>query len=139
MKVGDIITLPSSEAQISFGRELASLLEPGTILFLSGELGAGKTTLVSGMLGGLEFKGEVSSPTYALIHEYPTPKGLVLHVDAYRVRHKAELLEMGLEDYLERCVLSVLEWGEAYFEDFPEGWILQFEHQKNGRKITRVR
>jgi tRNA threonylcarbamoyladenosine biosynthesis protein TsaE len=139
MNVGDMITLPSSEAQRSFGQDLGSKLEPGTILFLSGELGAGKTTLVSGMLEGMGFEGEVSSPTYALMHEYPTPKGLVLHVDAYRVRHKAELLEMGLEDYLERCTLSVLEWGEVYFEDFPEGWILQLEHQREGRKITRVR
>ena len=139
MNVGDTLTLPSSEAQRKFGCKLASQLEPGTILFLSGELGTGKTTLVSGLLGGLGFLGEVSSPTYTLMHEYPTPKGLVLHVDAYRTRHKAELLEMGLEDYLERCTLSVLEWGEAYFEDFPQGWILQLEHQRNGRKITRVR
>jgi len=139
MNVGDTLTLPSSEAQRQFGRELAPTLEPGTILFLSGEPGAGKTTLVGGLLGGLGFAGEVSSPTYALMHEYPTPRGLVLHVDAYRVRFKRELLEMGLEDYLERCTLSVLEWGEAFYDDFPQGWILQLEHVAQGRKIARVR
>ena len=139
MNVGDTHTLPSSEAQRQFGRELASMLELGTVLFLSGELGAGKTTLVGGLLEGLGFAGEVSSPTYALIHEYPTPRGLVLHVDAYRVRQKQELLEMGLEDYLERCTLSVLEWGEKFYQDFPEGWILNLEHVPEGRKIARVR
>ena len=139
MNVGDTLTLPSSQAQRQFGRELANQLEPGTLLFLSGELGAGKTTLVGGLLEGLGFAGEVSSPTYALIHEYPTPHGLVLHADAYRVRFKRELLEMGLEDYLERCTLSVLEWGEEFYQDFPQGWILSFEHVPEGRKVARVR
>jgi len=139
MNVGETLTLPSSEAQRQFGRELVPQLQPGTLLFLSGELGAGKTTLVGGLLEGLGFAGEVSSPTYALIHEYPTPRGLVLHVDAYRVRHKQELLEMGLEDYLERCALSVLEWGEAFYDDFPQGWIIRLEHVPEGRKIARVR
>ncbi len=139
MKVGDSLTLSSSEAQRRFGRDLAPMLEPGTVLFLSGELGAGKTTLVGGLLEGLGFAGEVSSPTYALMHEYPTPRGLVLHVDAYRVRFRQELLEMDLEDYLERCVLSVLEWGEEFYQDFPQGWIIRLEHVPEGRKIARMR
>ncbi|GGJ45175.1 hypothetical protein GCM10008938_34300 [Deinococcus roseus] len=102
-------------------------------------MGAGKTTLTQGILDGMGFMGEVNSPTYALMHEYPAPEGLVLHVDAYRIHHAEELYEMGLDDYVERCRLSIIEWGEKLYADFPEGWILKLEYLSEGRQITRLR
>ncbi|WP_051965030.1 tRNA (adenosine(37)-N6)-threonylcarbamoyltransferase complex ATPase subunit type 1 TsaE [Deinococcus misasensis] len=139
MQVTETLTLSTPEAQFAFGQTLAALLPAGTVLFLEGEMGAGKTTLTQGLVQGLGFQGEVNSPTYALMHEYPAPEGLVLHVDAYRIHHPDELYEMGLEDYIERCRLSIIEWGESLYQDFPAGWILKLEYVPEGRKITRLR
>ncbi len=139
MRLGEGQILESSEAQQAFGKALAPRLERGAIVFLEGDLGAGKTTLIQGFLQGLDFVGEVNSPTYALMQHYPTPHGLVLHVDAYRVRDPFELWSMGLEEYLEEARASFLEWGESFYNSFPEAWILRLEHVAQGRKITRVR
>ncbi|GEM47062.1 tRNA (adenosine(37)-N6)-threonylcarbamoyltransferase complex ATPase subunit type 1 TsaE [Deinococcus cellulosilyticus] len=139
MQVTEHLLLKTPEAQFAFGQTLVSQLPTGTVLFLEGEMGAGKTTLTQGLLKGLGFTGEVNSPTYALMHEYPSPEGLVLHVDAYRIHHPDELYEMGLDDYVERCRLSIIEWGESLYADFPQGWILKLEYVPDGRKITRLR
>ena len=92
--------LHGPEEQRALGAALAGALPPGAVLFLEGELGAGKTTLTGGLVGALGFTDPVTSPTYALMHAYPTPEGRVLHVDAYRVRDPGELYEMDLEDLI---------------------------------------
>ena len=56
---------------------------------------------------------QISSPTYTLIHEYPTPSGVLVHIDAYRLEGANALFELGFDDYLERARLVVVEWGEA--------------------------
>ena len=111
------------------------------MLFLEGELGAGKTTLTQGLIAALGFGGLVSSPTYALMQLYPTPQGQVLHVDAYRVRRPQELYEMDLERLTDEARLSVIEWGEAFYDDFPGAWVLRLEHLDGGtgRRVTRRR
>lgn len=133
----------SAQAQQAWAEQLAPTLPNGLVLFLQGELGSGKTTLSQGLLRGLGFTGEVNSPTYALMHEYPTPQGLVLHVDAYRIRHPQELWEMGLEDYASRCRLIIIEWGQAFYSEFPEGWIFALEYLETeaamGRTLQRIR
>nr|WP_229776285.1 tRNA (adenosine(37)-N6)-threonylcarbamoyltransferase complex ATPase subunit type 1 TsaE [Deinococcus ruber] len=139
---GQRLLLSGEEEQRALGQRLATLLPAGTLLFLEGDLGAGKTTLVQGLLRGLDFAGQVSSPTYALMHEYPTPHGRVLHVDAYRVRHVQELFEMELERLTEESYLSVIEWGELLYDEFPAAPILHLGHldgQPDIRQIERRR
>ncbi len=124
------------------GERLAALLPAGGLLFLEGELGVGKTTLVQGMLRALGFAGQVGSPTYALIHQYPTPQGSVLHLDAYRVRRAQELYEMDLEALMTSARLSVMEWGELFYDEFPAAPILRLSHldgQPEARQIERRR
>jgi tRNA threonylcarbamoyladenosine biosynthesis protein TsaE len=109
------------------------------LLILSGPLGAGKTTLTQAIAKVLESDAVVSSPTYTLIHEYPTPQGLLVHIDAYRLPSVEALLGLGLEDYLERARLVVVEWGEGLLEHFPEATQVKLDFQETGRTAQLIR
>ncbi len=140
--VGADLLLRGLTEQQAFGAALLESLPAGAVLFLEGELGAGKTSLTQGMARRLGFTGTVSSPTYALMQPYPTPRGTLLHVDAYRVRYAAELYDMGLEDLIEESRLSVVEWGQLLYDDYPEAPILRLEHlpeDEGVRRLVRVR
>ena len=142
LPTGVPLLLKGEDEQRELGRQLAILLPPGSLVFLEGELGAGKTTLAQGLAAGLSFSGLVSSPTYALMHEYPTPQGTLLHADAYRTRHVQELYEMDLERLISGARLSLIEWGEAFYEDFPAALLLRLSHvdgQPETRQLLRVR
>jgi tRNA threonylcarbamoyladenosine biosynthesis protein TsaE len=142
LEIGQSRLLRGAEAQRGFGVSLATALPPASVLFLEGELGAGKTTLTAGLIGALGFTGAVTSPTYALIHAYPTPEGRALHVDAYRVRDAQELYELDLEDLMAGSRLSVVEWGERLYDDYPDAPILRLEHlegEEDVRRVTRLR
>ena len=97
-----------------------STLPRGSLLILSGPLGAGKTTLTQALAKALASPAKVSSPTYTLIHEYPTPEGILVHIDAYRLKDAEALFELGLEDYLERARLVAVEWGESLLDSYPD-------------------
>lgn len=142
LAVGQSRLLRGSDEQRRFGAALAAALPPAAVLFLEGELGAGKTTLTAGLIGALGFTAAVTSPTYALIHAYPTPAGRALHVDAYRVRDVQELYELDLEDLIAGSRLSVIEWGERLHADYPDAPILRLEHldgEEDARRVTRLR
>lgn len=136
------LRLTGETEQRDLGGRLAPLLPSGTLIFLEGELGAGKTTFAQGLARGLGFTGLVSSPTYALMQEYPTPQGLLLHVDAYRVRHPQELYEMDLGRLISGARLTLIEWGEAFYSDFPSAPVLRLSHldgEPGARQMLRVR
>ncbi len=118
-----------------FASSYAKQLQAGTVLILSGVMGAGKTTFVKGLLRGLGSTSPVSSPTYTYIHEYDSPLGLVVHIDAYRLEDAKKLWRMGLSDYLETAFLVVIEWGEGLLEDLPEAKLLKFEVLGEARVI----
>ncbi len=142
LHLGAVLLLKGEHEQRELGRRLAPLLPAGAVIFLEGELGAGKTTFSQGLAQGLGFGGLVSSPTYALMQEYPVPEGTLLHVDAYRVRHPQELYEMDLERLAESARLSLIEWGEAFYDDFPAAALLRLEHiegQPEERRMLRLR
>ncbi|KIA88654.1 tRNA (adenosine(37)-N6)-threonylcarbamoyltransferase complex ATPase subunit type 1 TsaE [Kaistella jeonii] len=92
------------------------------ILLLKGNLGAGKTTFTQFLLKNLGSSDEVSSPTYAIVNEYDTPKGNVFHFDLYRMKNINEVYDIGIEEYLDNSFLCIIEWPEIYEEelvDFP--------------------
>lgn len=105
--------LPDAAATEAIGRSLAPLLERGDVVLLSGDLGAGKTSLARGVLAGLGLAGEAPSPTFAIVQPYDSPEVClpVLHVDLYRIDDPAELEELGLDEALGDAALLV-EWPE---------------------------
>jgi tRNA threonylcarbamoyladenosine biosynthesis protein TsaE len=124
------------EALEAFGESLARASLPGAVLVLIGAMGAGKTTLTKGLARGLDFHGEVTSPTYTYIHQYPTPHGELVHIDAYRLDDPRQLWRMGLDELLETARLTVIEWGEGLIQDLEHPLILRFEILENARRIT---
>jgi tRNA threonylcarbamoyladenosine biosynthesis protein TsaE len=110
----------SPEQTVRFGARLGELLQTGDVLALSGELGAGKTTFVSGLSRGWGSTDQVTSPTFVLVNEYRRPDGQHLwHVDGYRLNSAAEALALGLEDLLAGEGVVVVEWPERLAEALP--------------------
>ena len=87
------------------------------ILLLKGNLGAGKTTFTKFLLKNLGSEDEVSSPTYAIVNEYHTPKGKVFHFDLYRMKNITEIYDIGMDEYLDNAQLCIIEWPEIYEEE----------------------
>jgi tRNA threonylcarbamoyladenosine biosynthesis protein TsaE len=104
----------SSDETIQFGRELGARLNPPVLVLLSGELGAGKTTLTKGIVSGAGAarEDEVTSPTFTLVHKYGNGKR-VFHVDLYRIGDFHDLETLGLEDVFSDPGVVIVEWPES--------------------------
>lgn len=120
------MNLNDEAATLAAGERLAALLRPGDVVTLSGDLGAGKTTLVRGLLRALGHEGEVPSPSFAILQPYEELEPAVWHADLYRVESLSELAELGL-DSLGDSVL-VVEWPErAGVDAWPDALRLSLE------------
>lgn len=104
--------LADAAATEALGAALAAVLPWGSVVFLEGELGAGKTTLMRGFLGGLGHRGPVKSPTYTLVEAYPFEAGTVYHFDLYRLSDPEELEYIGIRDFFGEQSICVVEWPE---------------------------
>jgi tRNA threonylcarbamoyladenosine biosynthesis protein TsaE len=100
------------------GEALAGLLRPRDAVILTGELGAGKTTLVQGIARGLEVTDQVVSPTFTLVREY-RGRLEVAHVDIYRLERMQDVMDLGLEELGDGDAVLLVEWGEAIEEILP--------------------
>lgn len=124
-------------------------LGKNVVIFLQGELGAGKTTLARGILAGLGHSGKVKSPTYALIETYilqhPDTQSAqhVCHVDLYRIHSSKEIIQLGLQDYAQissnENVIYLIEWPERGLQELPKPDITCYiAHLKNKRSCRLV-
>lgn len=115
---------------------LALLLKHHLLVTLSGELGAGKTTLVRGLLRGAGYAGPVKSPTFSLVEPYETGPGRLFHFDLYRLKDPQELEFIGMRDYLSMPALCIVEWPEKAGDFLPIGDIhIMIERTGQGRKL----
>lgn len=99
---------------------LAPLLQPGDVLLLEGDLGAGKTTFTQGLAGALGVDDGVTSPTFTLMNIYPTRSGWdLVHVDVYRLERLSEVVDLALPEMIEDGAVAVVEWGERAAAALP--------------------
>ena len=113
-----ILELPDEAATLALGARLANCLKPGMTVYLEGELGAGKTTLVRGLLRALGFAGRVKSPTYTLVEPYAFSGFIVYHYDLYRMHDPREWEDAGFRDDVGEDALRLVEW-----PDKARGWL----------------
>ena len=127
--------LPDLAATRSLAQRTAAVLPPGQLLIVSGPLGAGKTTFVAELAAALGSDAHVTSPTYTLVHEYPTPAGPLVHVDAYRLDAAVDVAAaLDLEGYLDRARAVVVEWGDRLLAAHPEAWHLVLSRDGERRR-----
>lgn len=124
-------------AMLAVGEALAKQLRPGDVVTLAGGLSAGKTTLVRGLLSGLDHRGEVPSPTFAIVQPYEMLEPPIWHVDLYRLEDPSELDELGLDESADVGVL-IVEWPErAGPHSWPEALALSIAVEEDGaRRLT---
>jgi tRNA threonylcarbamoyladenosine biosynthesis protein TsaE len=107
-----IVSSHSPDETRILGASLAPMLVPGDVISLNGDLGAGKTVLVQGVVAALGAPGRVTSPTFTIVHEYRA-RFPVVHVDVYRLDSFQEVLDLGFEEFFDPGAIMLVEWGEA--------------------------
>jgi len=129
----------SPEETIALGRQLVDFLQPPKTVVLTGDLGAGKTTLIKGLAEGFEAESQenVTSPTFTLIHEYRGQKATLYHIDLYRVDSPRQLETLGIDDLRDERSLILLEWGEK-FERFRQERDAEISIETLGENERRV-
>jgi tRNA threonylcarbamoyladenosine biosynthesis protein TsaE len=113
------LPLPDEASTLALGAALACAVQLGAHIFLSGELGAGKTTLVRGLLRELGFEGRVKSPTYALVESYVVSKLHLYHFDFYRFTDPEEWEAAGFRDLFDNTNICLVEWPEKALSLLP--------------------
>ena len=132
--------LNDESATILFGTDLARLCQQADypkVIYLIGSLGAGKTTLVRGLLHALGYEGTVKSPTYTLVESYLIDNKEFYHFDLYRMSDPEELEFIGARDYFNPNSICLIEWPEQGIGWLPEADLtIRFEVKDSGRQIT---
>jgi tRNA threonylcarbamoyladenosine biosynthesis protein TsaE len=111
-------TTSSAEETIELGKSFSKFIELGDIIALDGSLAAGKTTFVKGILSGLNFENEVTSPTFTLINEYEAMHR-VIHMDCYRENNLQRWINLGIQDYFYSDDVKIIEWPEIISKLIP--------------------
>ena len=133
------IVLKNESETAAFGARLAEEIKPGTVIALTGDLGAGKTTLTKAIARGLGVTETLTSPTFTIVQEYESGRMPVYHFDVYRVHDEDEMFELGFDDYLHGKGVCLIEWAELVEDLLPEGtrWLkLEYGSSEDERICT---
>jgi tRNA threonylcarbamoyladenosine biosynthesis protein TsaE len=127
----------SEEETVAWAVGFSARLKAGDTVALSGNLGAGKTVVSRGVARGLGFGGDVHSPSYALVHEYPGARLPLFHMDLYRLKEGADWEEIGLDHYFQQGGVCLVEWPERL--PAGVGFAYRIEITAEGESGRRVR
>lgn len=135
---------PDEESMLQFGQQLATVVKEvlinhpdiGVVIYLKGDLGAGKTTLTRSIVRSFGYQGNVKSPTYTLVEEYQLSPFTLYHFDLYRLADPEELEFMGIKDYFRPQTLCLLEWPSKGQGMIPEAdLVIELEYAELGRNL----
>ncbi len=134
--VGSTEFLPDEAATLASAERFAAAVESPCSVALIGDLGAGKTTFVRGVLRALGVTGAIKSPTYALVESYDTMKGEVHHLDAYRIESIEDFEARGGFEYFEAPAIRFVEWPERLQGAVSFDVTVKFDFENEGRRVT---
>lgn len=121
---------------LDLGRRLAGALQPGLVIHLRGDLGAGKTTLARGLLRGLGYEGRVKSPTFTLLEPYKFSRLNLYHFDFYRFLDPEELADAGFREYFNPQSVCLIEWPDKAPDLPPADLDIRLEAAPAGRAVA---
>lgn len=132
--------LPQASDTLEWGHALGELLRAGDVVALCGQLGAGKTHAVKGLLAGLGSDEDATSPTFGLVHEYQHARMPVFHFDFYRMNRADEVLNIGWDEYLDEPGVVIVEWADLFPQLLPSHaqWYQLAVLPEGGRSVTRI-
>ena len=134
-----IIPLKNETETKAIGEKVASCLKGSEIIYLKGDLGTGKTTLVRGALNKLGFTGSVKSPTYTIVEPYTIDNYIIYHFDLYRLNDPEEIESLGIRDYCDGQSICFFEWPEKGGNLLPNADVLLIlSYHKEGRKAELI-
>lgn len=124
----------SEEETIALAEQFAKTLQPGDVVLLEGEMGAGKTAFAKGVARGLKIRAEVTSPTYAYINDY---EGKLFHFDCYRIESEGQALALGFTDYFDEGGICLVEWSENIKGLLPPA-VKRVTVKKRGEELREI-
>ena len=133
-------SLNSPDETLAWGRALAQSVRAGDVIALTGNLGAGKTQAVRGIVEGLGAGAGVSSPTFALVHEYGGGRLAAFHFDFYRMDSAREVMDIGWDDYLDAGGVVIVEWADKFPQIIPPHarWFRFTHEDETSRRVEEL-
>ena len=124
---------------INFAKKIASKLNKGDVIVLTGDLGAGKTKFTEGILTYFGLENEISSPTFTIVNEYTNKDVNIYHFDVYRLEDVDEFYAIGGEEYFEKGI-CIIEWGETIKSALPKEYIeIKFEKDSSNENVRKIK